>query len=40
MYETLDEICRFDVGRSDRAVLRGWRPEVCAYHKQCNWTAA
>jgi lipopolysaccharide transport system ATP-binding protein len=37
-YETLDGICKFDVVRSDRNVLWGWRPEVCAYHEQYTWT--
>jgi lipopolysaccharide transport system ATP-binding protein len=38
VYETLDGICKFEVVRSDRNVLWGWRPEVCAYHEQYNWT--
>ena len=39
VYETLDGICKFEVVRSDRNVLWGWRPEVCAYHEQYTWTA-
>jgi lipopolysaccharide transport system ATP-binding protein len=38
IYETLDGICHFDVVRSDRNVLWGWRPEACAYHEQYSWT--
>jgi lipopolysaccharide transport system ATP-binding protein len=38
IYEYLDGVCEFEVVRSDRAVLWGWRPEVCAYHEQCSWT--
>jgi lipopolysaccharide transport system ATP-binding protein len=34
----LDGVCEFEVVRSDRAILWGWRPEVCAYHEQCSWT--
>jgi lipopolysaccharide transport system ATP-binding protein len=37
IYEQLDGICNFEMIRSDRAVLWGWRPEVCAYHEQCLW---
>jgi lipopolysaccharide transport system ATP-binding protein len=39
VYETLDSICHFEVVRSDRAVLWGWRPEACTYHEQHAWTA-
>ena len=39
MYEMLDTICHFEVVRSDRNVLWGWRPEACAYHEQCTWSA-
>jgi lipopolysaccharide transport system ATP-binding protein len=40
MYETLDGICHFEVVRSDRNVLWGWRPEACAYHEPYTWTVA
>jgi lipopolysaccharide transport system ATP-binding protein len=39
MYETIDGICLFEVVRPNEQVLWGWRPEVCAYHEQCTWTA-
>ena len=38
MYESLDDICQFEVVRTDEAVLWGWRAEACAYHEQWNWT--
>jgi ABC-type polysaccharide/polyol phosphate transport system ATPase subunit len=39
VYDTLDDICHFELVRSDRNVLWGWRPEACAYHEQYTWTA-
>jgi lipopolysaccharide transport system ATP-binding protein len=36
-YETVDGICLFEVARTDKQVLWGWRPEVCAYHEDCTW---
>jgi lipopolysaccharide transport system ATP-binding protein len=39
IYEILDPICHFEVVRSDRNVLWGWRPEACAYHEQYTWSA-
>jgi ABC-type polysaccharide/polyol phosphate transport system ATPase subunit len=36
-YDTLDGICHFEVVRSDRNVLWGWRREACAYHEQYTW---
>src|SRR5438309_2440814 len=38
-YDTLDVICHFEVVRSDRNILWGWRPEACAYHEQYTWSA-
>jgi lipopolysaccharide transport system ATP-binding protein len=38
-YEILDAICHFEVVRSDRNILWGWRPEACAYHEQYTWSA-
>jgi hypothetical protein len=35
-YETLDA-CSFEVIR-DETVLWGWRPEVCAYHEDSEWS--
>jgi lipopolysaccharide transport system ATP-binding protein len=40
IYETLDAICHFEVVRSDRNILWGWRPDACAYHEQYTWSAA
>ena len=40
VYEILDGICHFEVVRSDRNVLWGWRPETCAYHEHYCWTVA
>ena len=37
-YENIDGICPFEVARTDKQVLWGWRPEVCAYHEECTWT--
>jgi lipopolysaccharide transport system ATP-binding protein len=39
LYETLDGICNFEVVRSDRNIVWGWRPEACAYHEQYTWSA-
>jgi homopolymeric O-antigen transport system ATP-binding protein len=39
-YEILDGICHFQVTRSDRQLLWGWRPEVCAYYEDCRWTTS
>jgi lipopolysaccharide transport system ATP-binding protein len=36
-YETLDEICAFEVIRIDETQIGGWRPEACAYHQQHAW---
>jgi lipopolysaccharide transport system ATP-binding protein len=36
-YETLDGICNFELVRFDRAVLWGWRAEVCVYHEDYEW---
>jgi lipopolysaccharide transport system ATP-binding protein len=38
VYESLDGICHFEVVRSDRNLLWGWRPEACAYHEHYSWT--
>ena len=40
IYETLDQICVFEVVRVDQTQFWGWRPEVCAYHDQHAWIAA
>ena len=37
VYETLDDVCSFEVIRIDDTVLWGWRPEVCAYHEKWEW---
>jgi energy-coupling factor transporter ATP-binding protein EcfA2 len=39
LYETIDGVCPFNVVRPNEQVLWGWRPEVCAYHEQCTWSA-
>ena len=36
-YEGLDSICRFEVIRSDRQKLWGWRVDTCAYHEDFSW---
>jgi lipopolysaccharide transport system ATP-binding protein len=36
-YESLDNICPFEVVREDPPVLWGWRPEVCTYHEDYKW---
>jgi lipopolysaccharide transport system ATP-binding protein len=38
IYETIDGICVFEVTRTDKLVLWGWRPEACVYHEECEWT--
>jgi ABC-type polysaccharide/polyol phosphate transport system ATPase subunit len=37
-YESLDEICAFEVIRIDENQIGGWRPEACVYHQQHTWT--
>jgi lipopolysaccharide transport system ATP-binding protein len=37
-YERLDGICPFEVIRTDKTILWGWRPEDCVYHEQWQWT--
>ena len=36
-YENLDDICHFEVVRTDRHVLWGWRPDSCAYQEEFRW---
>lgn len=38
LYESIDGLCPFEIARTDKAVLWGWRPEACVYHEQCAWT--
>jgi lipopolysaccharide transport system ATP-binding protein len=38
-YETLYGICAFEVIRIDENQIGGWRPQVCVYHEQHDWTA-
>jgi lipopolysaccharide transport system ATP-binding protein len=38
VYETMDEVCGFEVTRTDMQVPWGWRPEACVYHEECIWT--
>jgi len=37
-YEVIDAICHFEVVRTDKTSLWGWRPDVCTYHELCEWT--
>jgi ABC-type polysaccharide/polyol phosphate transport system ATPase subunit len=39
-YETLDQICPFEVTVLNRTTLFGWRPEVCTYLETAHWSAA
>jgi lipopolysaccharide transport system ATP-binding protein len=39
IYEVLDDICSFEVVRSDKGILWGWRPEACAYQEDFYWNA-
>jgi lipopolysaccharide transport system ATP-binding protein len=39
IYEKLDNICSFEVIRTDKAIAWGWNPDDCAYHEQWDWTA-
>jgi lipopolysaccharide transport system ATP-binding protein len=38
IYETLDGICPFEVMRIDRSQFLGWRPDVCTYHEEHDWS--
>jgi lipopolysaccharide transport system ATP-binding protein len=40
VYETIDDICSFEVTRADKQVLWGWRPEACIYHEEYAWRTA
>jgi lipopolysaccharide transport system ATP-binding protein len=39
MYQTLEGICPFRIVILNKTTLFGWRPEVCTYHEQADWTA-
>ena len=36
-YESVDDICHFEVVRTDQHVLWGWRSEVCTYQEEFHW---
>ena len=36
-YERLEGICPFEIVRTDKTILWGWRPEACAYHEHWEW---
>ena len=38
-YETLDQICPFEVTVLNKTTLFGWRPEVCTYLETAQWSA-
>jgi ABC-type polysaccharide/polyol phosphate transport system ATPase subunit len=40
MYDTVDGICSFEVLRTDRVVLWGWRADACVYHEKYTWNVA
>jgi homopolymeric O-antigen transport system ATP-binding protein len=37
VYETLGDICHFEVVRADRTVPWGWRADHCQYHESYTW---
>jgi len=37
VYERLDDICAFEVVRTDDSIQWGWHPEKCVYHEQWGW---
>jgi lipopolysaccharide transport system ATP-binding protein len=37
VHERLEEICQFEIVRTDETMLFGWHPEFCAYHEQWEW---
>lgn len=39
VYETIDGVCHFEVVRTDKQTLCGWRPDACAYHEDYVWSA-
>jgi lipopolysaccharide transport system ATP-binding protein len=39
VYETLEGVCHFEVVRTDKQTLWGWRPDACAYHEDYVWSA-
>jgi lipopolysaccharide transport system ATP-binding protein len=39
IYEMLDRICPFEVVRTDKNIVFGWRPNAYAYHEDWSWTA-
>jgi lipopolysaccharide transport system ATP-binding protein len=39
MHEVVEGICQFRIVILNTTTLYGWRPEVCTYHEQAEWTA-
>jgi lipopolysaccharide transport system ATP-binding protein len=39
MYQILEGICQFRIVILNKTTLFEWRPEVCTYHEQADWTA-
>jgi len=37
-FETLEQICPFEVVKLDATTLWGWRPETCVYHEENEWS--
>jgi lipopolysaccharide transport system ATP-binding protein len=40
IYEQLDDICQFEVVRTDETMLWGWHPEACSYHERWEWSTS
>ena len=40
MHQHLEGICQFSVDILDKTTLWGWRPEVCTYFEDGNWSVA
>jgi ABC-type polysaccharide/polyol phosphate transport system ATPase subunit len=38
IYEWLDDICSFEVVRTDQAIPWGWNPQDCTHHEDWHWT--
>jgi hypothetical protein len=39
MYQVVEGICQFRIVILNKTTLFGWRPEVCTYHEEAEWSA-
>jgi lipopolysaccharide transport system ATP-binding protein len=39
LYQVVEGVCQFRTVILNKTTLFGWRPEVCTYHEEAEWTA-